>query len=221
MSHSHPSPAFGDIALARPTRARDGTQAASWLRAAGILCLWAAMAIMAGILWRGENLVKELNASSGERAALQNPDLQQYQNELESLQGRVAGLMKDSVENKLRTLEKSVQSGRFGQDEAGLLEALKSELRFLQNYATQGGQLKTAGEHERYRPTQASQEETAAVQVPHEWIEFEKLLYLGVGALGASTLLLSGAWLSGRRLPQQTRRQNAFLAGPSERNSGP
>ncbi|MDD2767107.1 MAG: hypothetical protein PHT19_00140 [Methylococcus sp.] len=221
MSHNHPSPAFGNIALARTEGARDGSQAASWLRTAGILCLWAALAIMAGILWRGENLVKELNASSGERTALQNPDLQQYQNELESLQGRVAGLMKDSVENKLRTLEKSVQSGRFGQDEAGLLEALKSELRFLQNYATQGGRLNTAGEHERYRPTQASSEETAAVQVPREWIEFEKLLYLGVGALGASTLLLSGAWLSGRRLPQQTRRQNAFLAGPSERNSGP
>ncbi|MEW6039366.1 MAG: hypothetical protein AB1648_14140 [Pseudomonadota bacterium] len=218
MSHGHPRPDFGGIVLAQPTEAE--TRGAAWLRAAGILFLWLALAIMVLILWRGESLIKGLNASYSERAAIQNPDLQQYQNELDSIQGRVAGLMKDSVENKLRTLEKSVQGGRFGPDEAGLLEALKSELRFLQNYATQGGQLKSAGEHERYRMSPELAEDSSASQAAQDWVEFEKLLYLGAGALGAGTLMLSAAWLSARSVQYQPSRQDVFLTGPSEDNSG-
>jgi hypothetical protein len=218
MSHGHPRPDFGGIVLAQPTEAE--TRGGAWLRAAGILFLWLALAIMVLILWRGESLIKGLNASYSERAAIQNPDLQQYQNELDSIQGRVAGLMKDSVENKLRTLEKSVQGGRFGPDEAGLLEALKSELRFLQNYATQGGQLKSAGEHERYRMSPELAEDSSASQAAQDWVEFEKLLYLGAGALGAGTLMLSGAWLSARSVQYQPSRQDVFLTGPSEDNSG-
>ncbi|WP_228719763.1 hypothetical protein [Methylococcus geothermalis] len=218
MSHGHPRPDFGEIVLARPTGAP--SHGSSWLRTAGILFLWLALAIMALILWRGETLIKELNASYAERAAIQNPDLLQYQNELDSLQGRVAGLMKDSVENKLRMLEKSVQGGRFGPDEAGLLEALKSELRFLQNYATQGGQLKSAGEHERYRMSPEMAEGSATAQTARDWMEFEKLLYLGAGALGAGTLMLSGAWLSARTVQHQPSQHRVFLAGPSEENPG-
>ncbi|WP_255556381.1 hypothetical protein [Methylococcus sp. Mc7] len=218
MSQGHPRPDFGGIVLARPTVAE--SRGASWLRTAGILFLWLTLAIMVLILWRGEALFRGLNASYGEHTAIRNPDLQQYQNELDSLQGRVAGLMKDSVENKLRMLEKSVQGGRFGPDEAGLLEALKSELRFLQNYATQGGQFKSAGEHERYRMSPEPAEDSATAQAVREWVEFEKLLYLGAGALGAGTLMLSGAWLSARSVQYQPSRQDVFLTGPSEDNSG-
>ncbi|UZR29497.1 hypothetical protein [Methylococcus mesophilus] len=219
MSHGHPRPDFGGLMVARPVGAEN--RGASWLRTAGIFFLWLTLAIMALILWRGETLIKGLNASYSQRAAIENPDLQQYQNELDSLQGRVAGLMKDSVENKLRMLEKSVQGGRFGPEEAGLLEALKSELRFLQNYATQGGQFKSAGEHERYRMSPELAEDSAAAQTARAWVEFEKLLYLGAGALGAGTLMLSGAWLSARSVQYQPSREDVFLTGPSEENSGP
>jgi hypothetical protein len=185
-----------------------------------MLFLWLALVIMALILWRGESLIEGLTASYDERAAIRNPDLRQYQNELDSLQGRVAGLMKDSVENKLRMLEKSVEGGRFGPEEIGLLDALQSELRFLEKHASRGGRLESAGEHERYRMMPAMAEDSAAAQLLREWVEFEKLLYLGAGALGAGALMLSGAWLSARSLQHQPSRQNAFLAGPSEDDSG-
>ncbi|MDF9391803.1 MULTISPECIES: hypothetical protein [Methylococcus] len=217
VSQSRPRPDCGGIVLARPSMAEP--RGSSWLRVAGIAFLWLTLAIMAMILWRGEALIKALNASYGERILVQNPDLQQYQNELDSLQGRVAGLMKDSVENKLRMLEKSVQGGRFGPDEAGLLEALKSELQFLQNYATQGGQFKSTGEHERYRMSPEMAEDPAVARTVREWVEFEKLLYLGAGALGAGTLMLSGAWLSTRSVQYQPSRQDVFLTGHSEDNS--
>ncbi|AAU92285.1 hypothetical protein MCA1668 [Methylococcus capsulatus str. Bath] len=210
-------PDFGGSMPARPILLEP--RGSSWLRVGGMLFLWLTLVIMALILWRGEALIKALNMSPGERIALQNPDLQQYQNELDSLQGRVAGLMKDSVENKLRTLERSVQNGRFGADEAELLEALKYELRFLQSYATQGGQLKSAGEHERYRMSSEPAEDPAAARTVREWVEFEKLLYLGAGALGAGTLMLGGAWLSTRSVQYLPSRQDVFLTGPAKDDS--
>jgi hypothetical protein len=169
----------------------------SWLRFFGILFLFLTLFIAALLVWRGRALLRGLGESATAYAVLRNPELLHYQVELDALQGRLAGLMKDSVERKLRMLEKSVQNGDFGAEDLKLLEDLKTELAFLRNYAAVGGDLQTLGEHERYRMSPDASGIASTEKIDRELVEFKNLVYLGVAAFGVSALMLGGAWLHG------------------------
>jgi hypothetical protein len=169
----------------------------SWLRFFGFLFLFLTFLIVALLVWRGGVLLRGLDETEAVHVSHRNPELLHYQVELDALQGRLAGLMKDSMERKLRMLEKSVQSGGFGVEDLKLLEDLKTELTFLRNYAASGGDLQTLGEHERYRMSPGASENAGMEQIDRDLVELKNLVYLGVAAFGVSALMLGGAWLHG------------------------
>lgn len=212
-------PRSGDLAHSESEGLRGPVRSVSWLRFFGFLFLFLTLLIAALLVWRGGVLLRGLGETAVVHASQRNPELLHYQVELDALQGRLAGLMKDSVERKLRMLEKSVQNGGFGAEDLKLLEDLKTELTFLRNYAAIGGDLQTLGEHERYRMSPGALENAGTEQIDRDLVEFKNLVYLGVAAFGVSALMLGGAWLHGEARwklpPPPTAERKALLTRSS------
>lgn len=216
-------PRSADLANSESGGLRGPVRSVVWLWFFGFLFLSLTFLVAALLVWRGGILLRGLGETAVVHASQRNPELLHYEVELDALQGRLAGLMKDSVERKLQILEKSVRNGDFGAEDLKLLEDLKSELTFLRNYAAIGGDLQTLGEHERYRMSPGALENTGREQINQDLVEFKNLVYLGVAAFGISALMLGGAWLHGGsrwKLPPPPRAERKALLTRSSLEDG-
>jgi hypothetical protein len=124
--------------------------------------------------------------------------IRQYNEKLESLQNRMTVFVADSVETKLKNLEKNVTAGTVGTQEIKTLEELKSEVKLLETYSI-GKRANltdpTRLDHARFQPVPGSQ--STVIQsgdLLYEISKMKRLLYLGIASCGLVGLLLGGYW---------------------------
>lgn len=135
-----------------------------------------------------------------------------YDAELGQLQARMAGLLKESVEKRIRELEHNLQRGQLGADGLKAIEEIKSELMFLQGFAASGGKALAEDDPERFRPHGSAQGLPAAIA---EAAELRAWYYFGVASFGLSAVMLLGAcWRIQKqiRLMENMRRSSYFPA---------
>jgi hypothetical protein len=175
-----------------------------WRLASGIfLCLFA-MFVFAWLLHAAGG-VRKLNAPTPVADA-GHQKLQFYKQEIGALQDRMAGLLGDSIESKLKTLETRMESGAVGADDLRLLEDVKSELRFLESQAARGASVAVGmPDHERYRlplsDGQASAVENLTYSPEARVLLYASALTLGMAAFAAGGYLVHSVSPWRRTLP--------------------
>jgi hypothetical protein len=136
----------------------------------------------------------------GRLAAVEDSDtirIHQYNQKLEALQDRMTAFVADSVENKLKILEKNVTEGTVGVQEIKTLEELKGEVKLLEKYSVgRKGNLtdSTRLDHARFQITPGTQNITASEDLLHEVSQMKRLLYLGIASCGFVGFLIGGYW---------------------------
>lgn len=130
--------------------------------------------------------------------------IRQYNEKLESLQNRMTVFVADSVETKLKTLEKNVTAGTVGAQELKTLEELKGEVKLLENYST-GKRANLTDparlDHARFQITPGTENTAlAADDLLYEVTQMKRLLYLGIASCSFVGLMLGGYWWSGSRV---------------------
>jgi len=124
--------------------------------------------------------------------------IRQYNEKLETLQNRMAVFVADSVETKLKTLEKNVTAGTVGSQEIKTLEELKGEVKLLETYSagkranlTDPARL----DHARFQTTPGSENAlVAGGDLLYEVSQMKRLLYLGIASCGFVGLMIGGYW---------------------------
>lgn len=181
-----------DIALREPlfqAHSRRGRIAA--------LVLLACMAVLGSYLFFRSGLFISHVQDSLRAASGDTDKIRIYNQQLESLQGKMAGFIADSVETKLRTLEKSVAAGTVGTEEFRTFEELKSELKLLETYSlgTSGNGMDQARlDHQRFQVLPGSRQTTSAGDLMREVLHLQNLFYLGIASCGMIGLLVGGYW---------------------------
>ena len=123
--------------------------------------------------------------------------IRQYNQKLEELQDRMTVFVADSVETKLKTLEKNVTDGSVGIQEIKILEDLKGEVQLLEKYASgRGGKLTDSSrlDHPRFQITPGTQSTTSGSDLLYEVSQMKRLLYLSIASCGFVGFLIGGYW---------------------------
>jgi hypothetical protein len=121
---------------------------------------------------------------------------------MEALQGKFNALLAESVEMRLKTLEKSVETGKVGVDDLRTFETLKDDLKLLENYAVRSGALSfdyAQQEHSRFRAIPETKPIVRNDELMNEILALRRLFYLCLTALVLSVVIVGGYWLSQRR----------------------
>lgn len=123
--------------------------------------------------------------------------LRVYNQKLESLQNRMTVFVADSVETKIKSLEKNIESGTVGAQEISALEELKAEVKLLEKYSVGGGGHLTdlaRLDHPRFRVTPGSRNPQPDEDLLYEVSRMKYLLYFGIASCGLVGLMLGGYW---------------------------
>jgi len=123
--------------------------------------------------------------------------IRQYNQKLEELQDRMTVFVADSVETKLKTLEKNVTDGSVGTQEIKILEDLKGEVKLLEKYSSgKGGRLTDSSrlDHPRFQITPGTQSTTSSGDLLYEISQMKRLLYLSIASCGFVGFLIGGYW---------------------------
>lgn len=176
--------------------------------------LWAVLLVFLGLglYWLLES-AQIADRVQNRFAGVESGDAQrirQYNRRLDRLEERMTAFIADSVENRLRTLEKNVESGNVGAGEIGAVQELKNEVKLLETYsAGKSGDLTDPArmDHPRFRPTPGSEQAASLAGMVDEVAKLKTLLYLGLGSCGAGLLAIGGYWWRDRsravrRLPK-------------------
>lgn len=123
-----------------------------------------------------------------------DPRLRAIGLQMETLRGRFNGLLAESIEMRLKSLEKSVEAGKVTADDLRQFEELQRDLRLLETYAgtPEAAKLDYAErEHSRYRPAPTSQ---AGRNEPliNEVLEIKLLVNACLVSIALSVLILVG-----------------------------
>jgi len=123
--------------------------------------------------------------------------IRQYNEKLQSLQDRMTVFVADSVETKLKTLEKNVTAGTVGSSEINTLEELKGEVTLLRTYSagrhanlTDPARL----DHPRFQITPGTQIPVSNGDLLYEVSQMKRLLYLSIASCGFVGFLIGGYW---------------------------
>lgn len=120
-----------------------------------------------------------------------------YNEKLEALQNRMTVFVADSVETKLKTLEKNVTAGTVGSQEIKTLEELKGEVKLLETYSS-GKRANLTDparlDHARFQTTPGSEATAAGGDLLYEVSQMKRLLYLSIASCGLVGLMIGGYW---------------------------
>ncbi len=136
----------------------------------------------------------------GQFATVEDSDavrIRLYNQQIQSLQDRMTVFVADSVETKLKALEKNVTAGAVGAQEIKVLEELKGEVKLLENYsAGKGGKLTDLSrlDHARFQITPGTQNTVSSGDLLYEVLQLKSLLYLGIASCGLVGLMIGGYW---------------------------
>lgn len=175
---------------------------------------WALMALILAVsLYLLLNTGQLLERFQGRLAGVEDNDtlrIRQYSQKLEDLQNRMTVFVADSVETKLKSLEKNVTEGTVGTQEMKTLEELKEELKLLENYsAGKGGNLTDSSrlDHPRFQITPGTQNGATVGDLLYEVTQMKRVLYLGIASCGFVGFLIGGYWWQSysrnKRLPRE------------------
>ncbi len=123
--------------------------------------------------------------------------IRQYNQKLENLQDRMTVFVADSVETKLKSLERNVTDGSVGAQEIKILEELKGEVKLLENYSHgKGGKLTDSSrlDHPRFQITPGTQNTSSSGDLLYEVSQMKRLLYLSIASCGFVGFLVGGYW---------------------------
>ncbi|QSA98336.1 hypothetical protein [Methylococcus sp. EFPC2] len=121
----------------------------------------------------------------------------QYSRQIAALEEKMSVFIADSVEDRLRTLERNVAEGKVGEQEIRGIEALKSEVKLLETYAAgKGGNIIDPArlDHPRLQPVPGSPPTARYDQMLDELMRLKQLLYLSIASSGTVGLFLGGYW---------------------------
>ena len=128
--------------------------------------------------------------------------------QMDSLKGKLNGLLADSVEIRLKTLEKNVSAGKVSADDLDAFHSLQRDLNLLEDYALAAGSAVLdydRNEHPRFQPLAGSA--SAVLPSNHELVNeiarLKGLFYLCLTGLATGTGLLTIRYFrgKGRSLP--------------------
>ena len=123
--------------------------------------------------------------------------IRQYNQKLEVIQERMTAFVADSVETKLKTLEKDVADGSVSDQEIKALEDLKGQVKLLETYsAGKGGNLTDTSrlDHVRFQITPGKLGAASSVDLLYEVSQMKRLLYFGIASCGFVGFLVGGFW---------------------------
>jgi hypothetical protein len=133
-------------------------------------------------------------------AAAENPNsvrIRQYNQALEAIQDRMTVFVADSVETKLKSLDKKLSAGAIGAQEIKTLEELKGELKLLERYSA-GKDSKLTDlaqlEHTRFQVTPGTSSAASSGDFLSEVSQVKRLLYLGIASCGLVGFMIGGYW---------------------------
>lgn len=160
-------------------------------------CLLLASALMLFFQVRSflGHIETKLVSESGGGARLRAMGLQ-----MEALRGKFHGLLADSVEVRLRTLEKSVETGKISGDDLRAFEELQRDIKLLESYAVTAGTMGldyAEREHSRFRPIPEARS-THNEQLMSEMVEVKTLFYFCLAGMATGTLMMGYYWLRHR-----------------------
>jgi hypothetical protein len=137
---------------------------------------------------------------------------------MEALQVRFNALLAESVEVRLKDLERNIDAGKVGTADLQVFESLKNDLKTLESYAQRNGALGfdyPSREHSRYQAVVAVAPATAAPApnqvLRSEVLEIRQLLYGLLAALAMALLAAANYWWNQRR---NIRRLTLLVAPP-------
>jgi len=123
--------------------------------------------------------------------------------QMEGLRGKFHGLLAESVEVRLKSLEKIVESGKVGASDLEAFEALQKDLKALESYAGDmgaGGLDYPAQEHSRFRPMVPQvQAAPTGGQLLAEVVELRVLFYGCLAGLALGLVMMAGYYWARRR----------------------
>jgi hypothetical protein len=120
--------------------------------------------------------------------------------QMEALQGKFGVLLAESVEMRLKTLQRSIEMGKVSASDIAAFEQLKNDLTLLEDYAERSGANGLDGallEHARFQQTPGSGM-VRNEALMDEVLRVKNLLYFCAASLAATTVLISGYWLRQR-----------------------
>lgn len=122
---------------------------------------------------------------------------------LGDLRGRFHGLLEESVETRLKELEKTVANGKVNFDDLKAFGELQKDIEALENYAIANG---TQGfdyarrEHDRFRALPGQTPVPRNDELLREAVELKNLVYFCAAGLATGTALMLGYyWVLQRR----------------------
>lgn len=128
--------------------------------------------------------------------------LQAMSQQMEALRGRFNGILAESIEVRLKALEKNLAAGKVGADDLRAFEELQKDIAILERYAGSGGPavLNEAGEHDRFRALRSPQPGIRDTDLVNEVAELKHLFYFCLAGLATGTgMMLGYYWVNQRR----------------------
>lgn len=208
-----------------------------WVVPVSTLGIWLfGFVLLAGLLTLFHELSGELDALEARLVQETGGDrLHAIDQQMDTLRNRLHGLMADSVEIRLKSLERNLAEGRVSPEDLKLFDTLQNDLKALQDYAEGSGAQSLeyeSREHPRYQHGPPSTESVtasaiaSAIPIPKadmlkEISRLRTLLYLCLtGLVGTGGVLVGRFWIQARRPPlieHRTARRPPLL---SRRRSG-
>ena len=133
--------------------------------------------------------------------------LQAMSQQMDGLRHRLHGLMADSVDIRLKGLERNLSSGRVTADDLKLFDVLQTDIRDLEAYSNQPGSLglnDEVREHPRYQAMAAAGGGSDVLLTKADMLKeisrLRTLLYLCLtGFVATGGIFVGRYWLGGRR----------------------
>ena len=143
---------------------------------------------------------KLASVSGGER-------LEAMSQQMDGLRNRLHGLMADSVEIRLKGLERNLSSGRVTADDLQLFDVLQADIKALEAYSNQPGSPglnDEVREHPRYQAAVAAAAGSDVLLTKADMLKeisrLRTLLYLCLtGFVASGGIFVGRYWLGGRR----------------------
>jgi hypothetical protein len=121
--------------------------------------------------------------------------LQAMGQHMEALRGKFNGLLAESIETRLKALEKNIDAGKVGSDDLRAFEELQKDLKLLENYAGRGEAMSfdyAQRDHSRFRPLPDTKPVVRNDELMSEVLELKNLLYFcaaGLLAMGGAAVV--------------------------------
>jgi biopolymer transport protein ExbB/TolQ len=181
------------------------------VRAPGLFPVLAACLLLASVLvlfFQVRGFLDHVESRLVSESASGNLRLRAMGQQMEALRGKFHGLLAESVEMRLKSLEKIVESGKVSADDLRAFEELQKDLKALENYAGMPGAVGLdypVQEHSRFRPM-APPQAAPSSQLMAEVVELKTLFYFCLAGLAAGTLaLVIYYWVRRRRYARYIR----------------